>query len=416
MPLNEDESLDEREQRLVAVLHEQSVAPIEDVIDVLDEINSQSGARNVIAQAREKGLGVEYDREAGGYALAAGEQQARSLSTKHKGTITRELNSWAEEQDSVVLRRLERYDPIRAQQNPSLGGYDVCLFLSDYHFGDSHERDVPGGSTVTYDAEQGKRDMRHVGEHVIRRYADDPDVDAVHICPLGDFVTGEDVYEKQAWQVEKQIIGQMDDAVAALRDLIFSFRSEFDDDVTMTVNCVPGNHGRAGSHKSPSSNFDLIAYRWVQDRVAEAGLENISWREAETSPFLTVPIRNGDGCAKWRLHLQHGQDGQEHVDKTAASKRDWRGWRDAYKFDFAARGHFHNYGFDKVMNCYPVITLPSPKPGDDFAARIGNPDVSVSRGLGAVAEIGDRGRKRRVEEINDAWLDETPIAGIETLA
>jgi len=82
------------------------------------------------------------------------------------------------------------------------------------------------------------------------------------------------------------------------------------------------------------------------------------------------------------VHLRHGQDTQTHVDKTARSQADWRGIWMQYRYDIAVRGHYHNASLDWVCNSYPVATVPSPKPGDEFAEKIGSPDVSDRRRLG----------------------------------
>ena len=79
----------------------------------------------------------------------------------------------------------------------------------------------------------------------------------------------------------------------------------------------------------------------------------------------------------WRCHIRHGQDSQTQVDETARSQADWRGWRDKHKFDMAIRGHHHVPSLHWVLNRYPVVTLPSPKPGGKFADRIGDPDASA---------------------------------------
>jgi hypothetical protein len=98
------------------------------------------------------------------------------------------------------------------------------------------------------------------------------------------------------------------------------------------------------------------------------------------------------------------------VDKTAASSRDWRGiWADVTDpldsanvgFDVAVRGHFHDPSLDWLMNTFPVITNPSPKPGGDFADKIGQPDVGLPRHLGWCLGLGSERRltfKRLVDD------------------
>jgi hypothetical protein len=103
---------------------------------------------------------------------------------------------------------------------------------------------------------------------------------------------------------------------------------------------------------------------------------------AESAHHLNTTIRGH------RVHVRHGQDGHEHVDKTAASSRDWRGWQTKHRFDLAMRGHYHTPGLDWVLNRYPVISAPSPKPGGEFAERIGQPDVSAAKHLGWCVGVG----------------------------
>lgn len=328
-------------------------------------------------------VALSYDRGANQWYIS--DERApklRRISTKHKGTKTREANELIEAEESILLRRLRRTEPLTARPVETPDAESFVAVLSDLHFGDLVE-DEQGG--VIYDTPTAKRCVEAFGEKCLeikQLESQYTSFDDAHLFLLGDIATGEGIYEGQVHDLESFLADQVTDSVEALHQLARTLADAFE---TLHIHCVVGNHGMIrASGVSKQANTDLIVYRWLDDALRRDDVGNISMEIAEATHHLNTEVRG------WRVHCRHGQDGQRHVDKTAASSRDWRGWREAHRFDIALRGHYHNPSLDWVLNRYPVVTAPSPKPGSEFIERLGSPDVSNARHLGWVFGVADK--------------------------
>jgi len=330
---------------------------------------------------REKGVDLEYDREANKWYLA--DERApklRRVSTKHKATKTREANELIEAEESILLRRLERTDPLSVPPRDEPSRETFCAVLGDLHFGDLVEAD---DGTILYDMDQARDAVATYAEQLLkirRMQSELVDFDDCYLFLLGDIATGEAIYEGQHHDIEAHLGDQVTAAVQSLYDLIVTLADAF---ATVQVRAVLGNHGTTRASASRGANTDLIVYRWLDDALRRDSVDCVDMEIAEATHHLDTTVRD------WDVHVRHGQDGQRHVDKTAASGRDWRGWREAHGFDLALRGHWHDPSVDYVLNRYPVFTAPSPKPGGEFIERLDHPDVSRRKHLGWVFGSSD---------------------------
>jgi transposase/predicted phosphodiesterase len=378
--------LTERQRELLSYLPA-STGTLADRLGV--EKTTVEGYRNAI---REKGVDLEYDREANRWFIA--DEQApklRRVSTKHKATKTREANELIEAEESVLLRRLAREDPLRTPPRAEASKETFCCVLGDLHFGDLVETDA---GEVIYDTDAAEACVETFGEQALKireMQSELVDFDDCYLFLLGDIATGEAIYEGQHHDIESHLGDQVTAGVRALERLVRTLAGAFE---TVQVRAVVGNHGTTRAAASRGANTDLIIYRWLDDILRRSAVENVDVEVAEATHHMNTEVRD------WTFHLRHGQDGQRHVDKTAASGRDWRGWREAHRFDVALRGHFHDPSVDYVLNRYPVITTPSPKPGSEFIERMGHPDVSQRKHLGWVFGSSD-GRRTTFEYLID---------------
>lgn len=343
---------------------------------------SASTIKDHVSRLRDKGVGVAYDGDAGQYYLSdAREEKLRRISTQHKGTKTRRANELIEAEERTLLRRLERTEPLTTPAREPEGAESVVAVLSDLHFGDLVEAE---GGGVLYDTDTAEELVELFGEkllHIAELESEYTRLGDCHLCLLGDIATGEGIYEGQVHDIESHLAEQVTRSVQALHGLCVTLADSFE---TLHVHAILGNHGKIrASGVSKQANTDLITYRWLDDGLRRSDVDNVSVEIAESTHHLNTEIRD------WRFHLRHGQDGQKHVDKTARSEADWRGWREAHAYDVALRGHYHNPSVDYVLNRFPVLTAPSPKPGSEFIERIGSPDVSERRHLGWVFGVGD---------------------------
>jgi len=372
---DETPDLSARQRELIANLPA-STAELADALDV--ERTTVESYRNAI---EEKGVALSYDREANRWYLADDRApKLRRISTKHKQTKTREANELIEAEESILLRRLRRTEPASTPPRARPSEETFCCVLGDLHFGDLVETD---DGQVIYDMDQAVEAVETFTEQALKireMQSELVDFDDCYLFLLGDIATGMAVYEGQHHDIEAHLADQVTDAVQALYDLCVTLADAFD---TLQVRAVLGNHGNDRASSSRGANTDLLAYRWLDDALRRDAIDNVDVKIAESTHHLNTPVRD------WTFHVRHGQDGQRHVDKTAASGRDWRGWREAHRFDVALRGHFHDPSIDYVLNRYPVVTAPSPKPGSEFIERMGHPDVKQRKHLGWVFGSSD---------------------------
>lgn len=329
-----------------------------------------------------KDVDVQYDEAANSWYIADDRApKLRRISTKHKGTKTREANELIEAEESILLRRLRRSEPLTTPPRESAGAESFVAVLSDLHFGDLVETE---SGDIVYNSQIARDLVETFAEKCLeirQLEAQYTEFDDAHLFLLGDIATGEGIYEGQVHDLEAFLADQVTSSVEALYELAVTLADAFE---TLHIHCVVGNHGTIrASGVSKQANTDLIIYRWLDDILRREDVDNVSMEIAEATHHLNTTVRG------WRVHCRHGQDGQTHVDKTAASSRDWRGWREAHRFDIAMRGHYHTPSLDYVLNRYPVISAPSPKPGSEFIERLGSPDVSDRRHLGWLFGVGD---------------------------
>jgi len=345
-------------------------------------------------RVQKQGVTLGYDEDANvWYIEDEREAKLRRVSTKAKQAKTREANELIEAEESVLLRRLRASEPLEPEEPDTDGdGEAFVAALGDLHFGDVVESER---GDVLYDMDTARRsveDFARKCREIHRLEGEYTDVDECHLLLLGDIATGTHIYDGQVHDIEAFLAEQVTESAQALVDLVLSLSEEFDH---VGVHGVLGNHGKDRAGAARGSNTDLICYRWMQDALRRERPENVEIEIAESSYSLTTDIKGQT------VHLRHGSNTQQHVDKTARSESDWRGLWMKYQYDVAVRGHYHNPSLDWVTNAFPVVSLPSPKPGDEFAEKIGNPDVSERRNLGWCFGVSEN-RKMTFKRLVDA--------------
>ena len=338
------------------------------------------------------GVDIRKDKDANQWFLASGGQQLRSISTRHKQSITKEATGLIEEEKKTLMRRLRRTEPLQAEPVESRGNETFCLILSDLHFGDVVEKefwDDTEGEYQThklYDSETAANLLETFAKKALgikQMMESMVGFDDCVLYLLGDIATGTGIYEGQWKHVDAGLNEQVEQSVSALYQLCVTLSEAFE---TLQIRAIPGNHGTDKPSAAIGANTDVLTYGWLDDRLRDSGYTNIDFKYAETKNQLNTTVRG------WRVHMRHGDNSRPHIDKTSKSQAQWRGWQDENQFDLSMKGHHHNPGFDKINNKYPVFSAPSPKPGSDFASRIGSPDVSMQRDLGWAFGMSDERR------------------------
>lgn len=349
--------------------------------DIAESLSiSTSTVRDRVAALRNQ-VDIEYDPQSNLYYLPEGEE-VRRVASKHKSQRTKEANEWATEQEAAILRRLEGKPPLVAREERTKGNESIVIAIGDIHMGDVVE---DSHNQVVYDSCICENLFEHFTEKTLnlaKMMESVTDFDHVTLLWTGDMVTNENIYEGQAFDIDSMIADQLSRAVDIMVQQAKTYAEYFP---SVSIVAVPGNHGiTRASGVSKQANMDLLAYRWVQDRLIEAGYTNIDFNVSEATHFRNFEVRG------WRGHLRHGHNSKIHVDATSSSQSEWRGWQNKHVFDFAVRGHVHTSRREDIMNEYSVFTAPSMKPGSDFAEKIGLPDVSSRRKLGIMFGVSDQ--------------------------
>lgn len=369
------------------------------------EISEQLGVESTtvsyhVRKLRDKGIDIDYDRSAKlWYIIDERKPKVERISSKHKSQITREANEIIEAEHSHLLRRLKQSDPLTADPVVTDNSETFLVVTGDHHFGD-----VVEDNQTPYNMQIAEDSIDMLAEKCLQIHDLESRTQEFKKCVIaltGDIATGTHIYSGQVHDIEAFLADQVTRSAQKLIDLVLTLAERFD---KVEVYGVLGNHGLDRASAARGSNTDLLTYRWMQDGLRRMDVPNVEVTIADGSHSLTTKI-NGQV-----FHLRHGQEGQRHVDKTAASSRDWRGvWANTEDptdvedvgFDIAARGHFHEPSLDWLMNTYPVVSAPSPKPGGEFADKIGHPDVGAPRHLGWCLGVGAKRRltfKRLVDD------------------
>jgi len=352
--------LDDQQRTVITALP----ASLDELAGVLDDTDPHVA----LDLLRSDGIEVRYDPDAGKYYLADDrsdkirQQSHLSLSAKTK----RAKQALREEQ--AIINRLPDTTPlaIAPENEPDPGTETMVAGIGDLHFGDEVTNDR---GVVTWNNELADKAVDRFAEKVVKHKRQWPQrFDELVLPILGDIATGTQIYETQRNDIEELLAGQIRDGSQALTRLVSTLAEHFK---SVRVYAVVGNHGFQDPSAARGSNTDLACYYWMQDALRREGYDNVEITLGEHTHHLNFDVRG------WRMHIRHGQDSQQQVDETARSEADWRGWRDKHKFDLAMRGHHHVPSLHWVLNRYPVVSLPSPKPGGEFADRIGDPDAST---------------------------------------
>jgi len=335
--------------------------------EIADAVTEEIGPHSALDLLRDDGVTVRYDGASDKFFLAdersekLRSQTHLSLSAKTK----RAKDALREEQ--ALLDRLPDTTPLTIDNfDPDPSKETMVAGIGDLHFGDIVKDDR---GRLTYDRDVVFDAVETFAEKVIRHKRQwGAEFDECVVSILGDIATGTEIYDTQKTEIESLLARQIKDGSQALTTLITTLREHFE---AVRVFAVVGNHGFQSPSAARGSNTDLTCYFWMRDALRREGYDDVEVTIGEHSHHLNFDVRG------WRFHIRHGQDGQAQVDETARSEADWRGWRDKHQFDVAIRGHYHVPSLHWVLNRYPVVSLPSPKPGGEFADRIGDPDAST---------------------------------------
>lgn len=198
-----------------------------------------------------------------------------------------------------------------------------------------------GRQTLTFNPAICATRIARIGDRLtrIRDLLSDYDFDELIIMLGGDANDGTDIYANQSTE---QAISDVNQQALRLSAILEDFaRSQLSLWKSVRFECVPGNHGRAGSRAAVSANWDIVCYNYLRLGLKGSGIQ-VGINGAGTDPFIRKVAIRGHNYI-----LYHGHD-----IRTFASIP-WYGlmlrvlrWYSTGlgPFDAAIFGHFHSFG------------------------------------------------------------------------
>lgn len=365
--MTSDPSDDYSEKQEELIAHLTVPLTTEELVDVVYDGDATTGAvRGLISRINRQHdeRVVAFDPE-GWYYWAGDEEVLHQISTEAKQTKTRTVNEYRARKERDIKQVLQATDPAVAPQSADPSNEDIVFFLTDLHYGDKIVD--PETGEVLYDFDKADDTLETIAEKGLQHYHEaqaHTDFDTAHIVLGGDLCTGEVVYDTQWVHIEDTLDVQTERARDKLWWFISTVAEEFE---TVQVVCQPGNHGQhRASSSSGQANTDVQLYGDLDALARVSEYDNIHFvRNKVNANYVNFHMRGGTV----RGHVRHGHNCPSHVDATAASSRDWRGWLRIHQFDIALKGHIHQLQSEMAMDV-PVITGGSPKPPGDFAEQI----------------------------------------------
>ena len=224
------------------------------------------------------------------------------------------------------------------------------------NYGDHHAGEI----TTSFNADVYRDRVEKITESVIKikhLHQQMYPITNLVINVLGDMVHGEN--PKQGAKVESIELGANNQiyklAIPTLKKSILNFREEYK---TITINCVPGNHGKYSREAPSSTNWDLILYQSLASELH--GIDGIRISLPETF-YQLVDIEG------WRFILFHGHQVMTYQGiPFAGLKRKVLSWYITLGgFQYALCGHWHeahNINLSSETELFINGALPSDDP------------------------------------------------------
>lgn len=305
-------------------------------------------------------------RDEDGLYVWDGERDLHRTKTHHKGSKTRAVNNFLTDDEAGIKSVINNIEPATAKQKPTPEGEDIVVHLTDLHYGDAvtNHKDQE-----TFNADIADKRVSTILQKVLkikRREDQFRKFDTCHLLLGGDMVTNETTYDSQWEDLDelcKTIKEQINRASEILMRVIKTLADNFE---TLQVVAVPGNHGdMRASGSSKQANADINVYSRLEFAVSHTDHDNIHFQFNDSTSYTNFKMRGGE----MRGHMRHGENCQQHVGATSASKRDWRGWLLTHQFDCGWRGHYHESKRESVHGV-AVLQSGSIKPPGDFEESI----------------------------------------------
>jgi len=180
---------------------------------------------------------------------------------------------------SCVALKPRKFRPVK---QPATSDEEAAvLVLSDLHFGEIVTADETMGQN-RYSMAIATRRLAYMAERVarltvlLRRMIPIPEL---HVLCLGDFATGEAIYQGQGFQIDTGAMDQAFQGGLLVAQAINQWSSLFP---SVFVDTIAGNHGRPGPRGThhPRTNWDTVLYRQIETHLRDNDRISIEHHDA----------------------------------------------------------------------------------------------------------------------------------------
>lgn len=229
----------------------------------------------------------------------------------------------------------------------------VVLVLSDLHIG---KLVLDRFGNPRYNVQIAQSLLEKLGERVNRIGAHirvSSTIDEAVVVLAGDIVDNEQIYETQAYHLDKTLLDQVKVATESLWLLITLLTRDYP---RVRVITCRGNHGRTGG--AESSNFDNIIYYNLDLLARTTGLPVTVSNSREE--YNTFEVKGHTGLVR---HEAPQPDG------TPSATAKYGGWYAKHKYDFLISAHYHQVRIG-YWHGKPLFRNGSLVGGDDLSERM----------------------------------------------
>lgn len=233
-------------------------------------------------------------------------------------------------------------------------GESMVVMRSDLH---------PGLITPSYNSYVFHRRMELLTELVVRIkdiISETIPIQELVIFDLGDMISGQGIFDGQAWQSDRHVLEQI--YVEAAPAIVAQNLTWLEHFPRVREYSVPGNHGRTGQEHPEAVNWDNVLAQEVAARMEkvknyEINIEWGWWQVAEVQG--------------WRFLLVHGHQIRSwlNIPFYGLTQKGMR-WQGSLpeRWDYLCHGHFH-VPFMFPWNNFVIVGNGSLVSDDEFALR-----------------------------------------------
>ena len=241
-----------------------------------------------------------------------------------------------------IQEAAKKYKPLslgkKAPQKKN--GESLCMLFSDWHVGKVIK--TRSGKHI-FDSEIAiNRIMNEIPqqfEDYISNRVSSKNIEEIVIFFAGDVVDNDIIYPGQRLHVDNGVAVQFRDAINAIHTMIRKFRVAADKhigkNIPIRVECITGNHGRAGKDsETPICSWDTAAYAALDLTMRASGVKDIEIGYSLEDQRVT----NVRGLRALMIH---------HLPPTTegpSAKKTFGGLYEIFDYDFCVYGDLHHWG------------------------------------------------------------------------